>query len=1305
ATDGTAWDCSGLDLDVTGTAILTLAGTIASGYIPQLTIDNISVGSSAAISGDEKGCENIGNGPGYGPNGSNICSINTAGYGQGNINNLRGAGGAGYGGAGGDGTSRTVYANASGDGGVAYGAGLVPTKFGSSGGGGGSAGKGGNGGGVIKIITGSITNDGIISVNGGAGISTEAARAGGGGSGGSLYILASGAINGSGTFSADGGDGADATTDNYSGGGGGGGRMHIEHSGGSFSFSNASVTATEGVGPELADDGTKGTAYVLNTSSDTATIYHGFTYDDTDISVTTLTMDSSATNQYCNSSAVSPSITAGTLNLGGSLLCNATNAPSLTSFNFSASSDFNVASATNFEISTRNADVDFNIPASDSQTWSGVTVATPPEGYFTIDDSVAITLSSGSAISGNVQWTNLTSLTLDNGTVIGANAKGCENIGNGPGYGPNGSNVCTLSTAGFGNGNFNNLRGTGGGGYGGDGGDGTTRTVYANASGDGGVTYGAGLAPTWFGSSGGSAWLTQAVGGSGGGVIKITTSGNITNNGVISVDGGNGGSVDPDRAGGGGSGGSLHILVSGTMDGTGSFSADGGNGADGATANYDGGGGGGGRIHIEHNGGTFSFSTSSVTATGGTGPDLADDGIKGTAYIKNTGSSAVTIYHGFIYDDTDFTVTTFTMDSSATNQTCGTSAVSPSISAGTFNGDGVLVCDATNAPSLTSFNFSASSDFNLASGTIFEIANRDADVDFNIPASNNQVWSGVTIQTPPEGYFTIDDNIAISLTNGTSITGNAQWINLTNLTVSSGTVLSADERGCIPVHNYIGYGPSPSNVCTANTAGYTTGTFNNSVGLAGAGHGGVGGIGTTLNRIVGAVYDSSANPVLFGSHGGSGGLLFALGGSGGGYINLILSGTLTNQGTISAKGGNGGNVDPDRAAGGGSGGSINITTNTYNCSGSGTLSVAGGDGADGATVGYDGGGGGGGMILVNYTTDSSSGCTLASLSAATVAAGGIGPDSAVDGDAGTLSLALVEAPPPEGSLNTIVVVTNSSPSVANVKICDDSADGSSCANSSTILPAIGADKNFDIFADVTDLNGFSDISSVSGVFYRSGVGSSCTPDKNQCYTLSCSVDAMDVGLETHRYLCDVAVAYWIDPTTGSADDYSAQNWVMSITVTDVSSAFNSNTNTTEVNELTSVSFPASVDFGGRTLGSDTNASQNQDLFSENLGNTDADLNARADAGTLTCSVDGSIPAGNIKFGNTDSDYASLITALTTSDQEIDLEVSPSDGALIVRTSESTSVSGYSHWGIEIPSSGVGGTCSGTTTITAFKDSI
>ncbi|MDP2632039.1 MAG: hypothetical protein Q8P30_04735, partial [Candidatus Uhrbacteria bacterium] len=46
ATDGTAWDCSGLDLDVTGTAILTLAGTIASGYIPQLTIDNISVGSS-----------------------------------------------------------------------------------------------------------------------------------------------------------------------------------------------------------------------------------------------------------------------------------------------------------------------------------------------------------------------------------------------------------------------------------------------------------------------------------------------------------------------------------------------------------------------------------------------------------------------------------------------------------------------------------------------------------------------------------------------------------------------------------------------------------------------------------------------------------------------------------------------------------------------------------------------------------------------------------------------------------------------------------------------------------------------------------------------------------------------------------------------------------------------------------------------------------------------------------------------------------------------------------------------------------
>lgn len=132
-----------------------------------------------------------------------------------------GSPGRGPGGSGGDGGGG--HGGNGGWGGPAYGLMETPTCPGSAGGGrvwrpshGTVYGNGGSGGGVILLqVPGTVTLDGVISVNGGNGWGT-----GGGGAAGSLWLEA-GTLTGTGFLSANGGNGNDFS------GGGGGGRIAI----------------------------------------------------------------------------------------------------------------------------------------------------------------------------------------------------------------------------------------------------------------------------------------------------------------------------------------------------------------------------------------------------------------------------------------------------------------------------------------------------------------------------------------------------------------------------------------------------------------------------------------------------------------------------------------------------------------------------------------------------------------------------------------------------------------------------------------------------------------------------------------------------------------------------------------------------------------------------------------------------------------------------------------------------------------------------------------------------------------------
>lgn len=127
----------------------------------------------------------------------------------------------------------------------------------------------------------------------------------------------------------------------------------------------------------------------------------------------------------------------------------------------------------------------------------------------------------------------------------------------------------------------------------------------------------------------------EAVGGAGGGVLRISAS-QVVLDGAIRADGGDGGGAYP-SGGGGGAGGSVR-LDAGTLAGSGVISANGGKGN--IHCYYGcrgGGGGGGGRVAIYGN--DAGFDPAKITALGGeNGTNDYGPGATGTVYRKRTGS-------------------------------------------------------------------------------------------------------------------------------------------------------------------------------------------------------------------------------------------------------------------------------------------------------------------------------------------------------------------------------------------------------------------------------------------------------------------------------------------------------------------------------------------------------------------------------------------------------------------------------------------------------------------------------------------
>ncbi|PIU00301.1 MAG: hypothetical protein COT74_05055 [Bdellovibrionales bacterium CG10_big_fil_rev_8_21_14_0_10_45_34] len=186
---------------------------------------------------------------------------------------------------------------------------------------------------------------------------------------------------------------------------------------------------------------------------------------------------------------------------------------------------------------------------------------------------------------------------------------------------------------------------------------------------------------------------------------------------------------------------------------------------------------------------------------------------------------------------------------------------------------------------------------------------------------------------------------------------NMQFNNTPNDTVACGGAINAAGLG--------GLGGKRTGNDSITGLGSGGGTCIDSSGwsCSGASHAGLGGAGEAVPAVA-AVYGSSSLANTFGS-GGGGPSVYAAGGSGGGRIRLVASGTITAPSTgfiASACGGSGGAWN-NLNAGGGSGGSIYVEATGF--SGEVRLNARGGTSGGGLTSTYKGSGGGsGGYIKV-----------------------------------------------------------------------------------------------------------------------------------------------------------------------------------------------------------------------------------------------------------------------------------------------------------------------------------------------------
>ena len=265
---------------------------------------------------------------------------------------------------------------------------------------------------------------------------------------------------------------------------------------------------------------------------------------------------------------------------------------------------------------------------------------------------------------------------------------------------------------------------------------------------------------------------------------------------------------------------------------------------------------------------------------------------------------------------------------------------------------------------------------------------------------------------------------------------------------------------------------------------------------------------------------------------------------------------------------------------------------------------------------------------------------------------------------------------------------NSLPVASSVSIDSSATD---------IILTEGTTKNVVCAGTVTDDDGYEDITSVTAKLYRTGVGAGAGDDNANHYTLTGDANCIPSGgsVNTETYTCTFAVYFYADPTDDGSPD-SADDWTCQMTPTDTVGAGTADTDTIEMDSLTALSVTSTINYSSLALGADT-GSTDQTTVVTNTGNRTMDSqvdgygSGDGDGYSMVCTI-GAATIGNEKYSLLASTAYASKTALT------DTAFQLTSFNLAKGASSTKNI----YWGMGVPASGVGTSCTGKVVFTAVN---
>jgi len=236
----------------------------------------------------------------------------------------------------------------------------------------------------------------------------------------------------------------------------------------------------------------------------------------------------------------------------------------------------------------------------------------------------------------------------------------------------------------------------------------------------------------------------------------------------------------------------------------------------------------------------------------------------------------------------------------------------------------------------------------------------------------------------------------------------------------------------------------------------------------------------------------------------------------------------------------------------------------------------------------------------------------------------------------------------------------------------------------------GTTKNFHIVAKVHDNDGASTININRAAFYRTSIGEECG-DNRSCRDIDESNDCTKTNTSSTEatIVCDFYMYYWGD-STDSTGTYASDDWTARLTINDGSMLTTKTTFSTEVASLMSLLIQeddlkttlTQMDYGNLALSTASSGIYANFL---NKGNVELDIDFSSNG--LSCDS-GNLTANRQKFDISNKIWVNMDNTMSTTPTEYisSLGISNNDD-----TGDATKVM---YFKLRIPSSGVGGSCSG-----------